>query len=165
MNRTLFLTDAQFKQMTPVSKNVTVSQGISTTLWESQLRYIKPLLCEAFYDELIAEVDTSTLTPENEDLLVNYIRPAQAWYTYYLLIPFAWSKTRDGGQINNTGEFYAAVTREDVKYIQNNTLSYAQDAALRLTKYLHQNENDYPTWKDCNCSEKSDVSPSNFMLI
>lgn len=165
MNRTLFLSDADFKKMTPVSKNVTVSQGVSTTLWEAQLRYIKPLLCDAYYDELITEIQTSTLTPENEELLDNYIKPCQAWYTYYLLIPFAWSKTRDGGQINNTGDFYTTVTRDDVKYIQNNTLEYAQDAAIRLVKYLKENRDLYPTWEDCNCDERSDVSPSNFMLI
>lgn len=165
MNRTLFVTDAQFKNMVPISANVTVKMGISTTLWEAQQRYIKPLLCDTFYEELVDEIETSTLTPENLELLRDYIAPTQAWYAYYLIIPFSWSKTRDGGQVIQQGDFYNAVNREDVKYLQNNALDYAQDAALRLRKYLDDNDDFYPTWKDCQCYEKSDVSPTNFMVI
>jgi len=165
-NRTLFTSDAKFKQIVPISKNVTIENSVDATLWEAQKRFIKPILCDEYYDELIEQINTDTLTVDNRNLLENYVQDCHAWYTYYILLPFIWVKVRDAGTVNQVGDNYSTVSREDVKYLTRNALEYAQSAAIRLKKELETNTDIYVTYHtQCHCQTEEEQVKTNIMII
>lgn len=169
MTRKLFLTDAKFKEMVPVSKNVEVAGTVSLPIFEAQRRFIEPVLCKDFYTEILdltveVRAGTNSFTTIQEDLVLNYIQPAVAWYAYYILIPINWSKTRDAGQVTQSGDYYATVTKSDILFLQNQAQSFAEDAIIRLKKFLDENRDEFPTYQSCNeCDSHYNIGNKYFM--
>lgn len=166
MTRKLFLTDAKFKEMVPVSKNVEVSGTVALPIYEAQRRFVEPILCKDFYTEILDKTvevrnGTGTFTTLEEELVLDYIQPCVAWYAYYILIPMNWSKTRDAGQTTATGDYYTAVTKTDIEFLQNQAQNFAEDAAIRLKEFLEDNKSTFETYENCFCKDYKDGSLFN----
>lgn len=164
MARILFLSSSKFKDITPISENVRVGDKIDTVIWEAQHRYIKPILCASLYDEITTQINDNTLSDANRTLLQDYIQPALAFYTYYLLLPYSWVKVREAGPTNSQGDNYVVVGRNDVEYLRDTALSSAQEWALRAQEYIDDNKSDFPSY-ECDFDEANGVVNPHFMSV
>lgn len=166
MKRTLLLSSALFKEITTASNNIEVEGNLDTVIFDAQVRYLKPILCDDFYNELITQVSGGTLTPTNTTLLNTYVRPSLAYYTLYLYYPYGWAKIRDAGVTTQNGDFYSVVSRNDLEYLRGIALDSAQSYALELRKELNDNKQTlYATYNNCDCDERGDISGDFFMVV
>jgi hypothetical protein len=160
--RTLFISQEDFKDRVDLSDNV-LSKYIIPNIASVQDRYIKKILCKDFYDELIVQIDNSSLTTANDTLVEDYIKPAMVFRSYarYLATanifstPSGFRKFRE----DNSDSAEAA----DMSAFLNQANSDATFYERELFEYLENNLDDYPTYRDeCKCSNIKALS--NFKI-
>lgn len=166
VTNTLLLSADNFKQLTVVSKNIDEQQQVGPIIFDAQKRYLQPILCDDFYDELITQIENNTVTDTNLTLLNKFVRPTLAKYALYLYILHGWVKIRQAGAVNETGDNYQVVTRDDIKYLRRETLETAQTYALQLQQELDKyRSTKYETYNDCDCDERGGINQVNFFIV
>ncbi len=153
MNLTdLLMTDADFYEVAPVSKNTDVTASILQLIRQSQENYILPVICEDMYDELQEQINTNTVTADNAALL-SYIKPPLAWFTLHELYPFMWAKSREMGVVKQKNDSVEAVQLSDVTYLRGQALKNAHKGIERLINYICKNRALFPliTVVSCGC--------------
>lgn len=152
MNLTdLFITDADFYSVAPVSQNTDVTASILQMILQSQENYILPIICNDMYDELQLQINTNTLTVDNIDLL-SYIKSPLAWFTLYEAYPFIWAKAREMGVVKQKNDSVEAVDLTDVTYLRGQAYKNAKKGVERLVNYICNNKALYPLIKVISCN-------------
>ena len=152
MNLTdLFITDADFYEVAPVSKNTDVTASILQMILQAQENYILPIICDDMYNELQTQINTNTVTADNA-VLLSYIKPALAWFTLYELYPFMWAKAREMGVVKQKNDSVDAVQLSDVTYLRGQAYKNAEKGVERLRKYVCDNKILYPLITVINCN-------------
>lgn len=149
---TILVTESQFKSITPTSWNVQHS-AVKTMILNAQELYIRPLLCDKFYEEIIDQVKNSTLTVANKKILDEYISKIVAWYGLYHYLPFNWARIREQGLVLQNGDTASPVGLEDLTYVREEVRKTAESYVAQLRKFLCENAKDYPNF-DCGCCGK-----------
>lgn len=152
--RTLFISQQDFKDRVDLSDNI-LSKYIVPSIALVQDRYIKKILCKLFYDELIAQIDASTLTAANDTLVDDYIKPAMVYRSYarYLANSNVFSTPSGFRKYKEENSDTAEVA--DMQALMNQANSDAAYYERELIDYLENNEDDYPTFRDnCKCGPK-----------
>lgn len=103
------------------------------------------------HDELVEEIQGSTLTAENT-LLVEKIRRSLSYYTLAESLPhMRVVLDGDGVKTVSSTDFYDASRTagdEMIVDLRMKSLENARMYRAEINKFLYQNADDYPTWKD-----------------
>lgn len=86
MTITLLISEQTVKDLLPISENIKISTALRQKIYDAQIQYLKPLICNDLYNELILQKSTNTLTPNNL-LLLDQVQPALAYYSLFLFLP------------------------------------------------------------------------------
>lgn len=126
----------------------------------AQRKYIRPFLGDEFYDEIVDQVENSTLTPDNQELLDDYLKSALA----YFIIDSAWARIAvnisSKGIVKNTSETTTPASANESHLIRNSYRTKADDWLNEAEYFIgKQKENDntkYPLFRqDCATSDRS----------
>jgi hypothetical protein len=136
-------------------------------------RFLVPVLCRAFYEDLIAQKTTDTsnyntaigpVVPkfggnaDYEYLWVNYLAEVAARAVFYCSIPTIGIQTGSNGVYLNGTTYGESAGVAGMKYLQDNQLQYIDLTIKRMKRYLCENYTLFPLWpvdkfcKDCGCS-------------
>lgn len=160
--RTLFISQQDFKDKVNLSDNV-LSKYIIPSIALVQDRYIRKILCDDFYDELITQVDAGTLTSANETLIDDYIKPAMVYRAYARYVSTANVYSTASGLRKFVEQDSEAATASDLASIIKQAESDAVFYERELYEYLEDNEDNYPTYRDnCKCSKVKSIT--NFKI-
>jgi hypothetical protein len=151
----LLLSEAEFKELAPVSNNVQYETPAPQVIHAAQWEYVRPVLCDALFNEVLDQVVNDTLTTANAALM-EYIRPALAWWAYATYLPFALVRARESGPSFQLGQTIQPATNPDLQNTRNAALSTAGSFANALQKFLHDNRADYPLYECSCCKPHSD---------
>jgi hypothetical protein len=111
----------------------------TTSIEQTQLKHIKPVLTEDLYDLIVTENNASSLSAVNQTIFDNYIVPAMYWFVKHDVILDIAIKSNSKGVNRSFGNFSEQGTNTDV--------SHTMEVALeRMTEYIQDNETDYPTY-------------------
>ena len=105
-----FVSQDYIKKYTPIDGNVD-QKLLNPVIRSAQEDHIKPLLGTDLYDELVSDINASTVTGDYKTLLDDYIRPAlREWVVYESLAVLSF-KIRSNGVIvqNNEGGTAASI--------------------------------------------------------
>lgn len=154
------------KEFTPVSGNITITNGIRQMILQAQERFIKPILCKSLYNEILDEIENNNLSPDNDYLLEYYIKPTLAYYTYWLMLPNMWAKTRDAGVVKMEGDSYSQTTSNELIYIREQAKETAYHFGLNLKQYILENLNNYPAYNNDSCKDcDNQVFDTRFFIV
>lgn len=145
MNRTTFLTSEDLKDFTPISKNVDVSQ-IENFVEIAETLYIIPIIGEALYTDLISKIETGVLTG-NTITLVDHIKNASAWYSFFEASTFIRTKSTNKGIVQGFSDNSQVVDLDDFKNFRQSILDKATFFTNYLIKYLEKNKLLFPLWR------------------
>lgn len=109
--------------------------------------YIQRILGYNFFEDLLVKFNNGT-TNFDEDLLINYIKDAGAYYTLYEAVPFISFRISNKGVVTQSGEFSQGNGVETVEYIRQKVLAIAKRYEDELRKFLDINKNKYPLYLD-----------------
>jgi len=121
-------------------RNVDVAKIRDNIILGAQLRHIKPVLGEDFYDLVIA-------TPSSYTALVEKINPPLAYFVKYYILPVLKTEVGTVGMAQIRGQNRNAPPDSDYDLMQNNALDSANMLIEELVKYLNDNEALYPDYE------------------
>jgi len=164
--------DAQFIDINYLRKQTAIAGNVDATellpfIAEAQSMYIQELIGTKLYEELIEAVYNSTLgspvIPLTTDQinLLNKIQPSLAYYTMYVGMPFTMVKWKNKGlqknSSNDTGGTFPEL--REMQYLRENVLNTAKFYADRITKFLCNYSELYPSYT--NQGQNADIYPKS----
>lgn len=118
-----------------------------------QIKYIKHILGKELFDELLAQIEAGSLTPEN-DVLISKIKPALSWLVYSNYIIDANLHSDSAGIIKNVDDNYTLADKEELASISKRAWGNWQVYQNELYMFLKENANDYPLFDVIKCYRK-----------
>ena len=139
----------------------------------SEERILIPVLCRAFYNDLIAQktTDDSNYNPDigavvpkfganadYETLWKNYLQEVTARAVFMMSLDDITLQTGSNGLFINNSQYAEAAGIEGMKVKEDRALEKLNFATQRMLAYLCKNKDLYPLWpyknfcKDCGCS-------------
>lgn len=120
----------------------------------AQRHYLKPFLGSDYYDEILTQVENTSLTSDNSTLLNDWIKPMLAYYIVYDAFPSIRANVTSRGIMINESETSVAASSSDFAMLRQNYLSMAERWKKDCEDYI----NDV---KDSDSSKYPDFKPKN----
>jgi len=125
------------------------------------------ILCNDFYDEVLAVVD-GTATSAVITTLLPFIRDFLVYKTYAeYLIGAGLMSTAEGLRVS-TSEVSEQASPQQMAAVVAQAEGWANDYQDRLVNFLSLNADDYPTWRDSicgGCSDRRVLANNQFSLV
>lgn len=134
----------------------------------AEIRFLKPLICNEFYQYLILEKDGRVSSynidicpledaypndPILEKLWTEFLLPYLSYCVLFQALPYIAIKTTSNGIFTNETQFAENVGKTGFKILQDTTLSNIEILREELRKHLCKNQNIYPLFcADCHCN-------------
>ena len=154
---TYIVTVEDFKTRANISANILTDRFKQESGIEQEI-FGKKILCIDFYNEILLQIETYTLSTANEALLP-YLKD-------YLVFKIYSSYLVDGNiivtpsgfrtQVDSTSSLPTDKQMAEVERKADRRAKYYQD---QLVNFLTSNATDYPLWKDSQCSCNSNIRP------
>lgn len=141
-----FISTAYLKAETPIQENVE-DNILIPYIKLSQSVHIQQALGSHYYNFLMEAVATKSLTVKDKDLLINYIQPALAQFTFYEVLPHLNFKITNKAISQQNSEFSNPSGVTEVKYLRNSVRDLAEFLLKRLQNELNGCKSDYPEYK------------------
>lgn len=152
----VLMRDDYFVEYSPLPKNYNLSEirpyyKISDDLW------IKPILGVPLFEELLEQVNTNTLTPENSTLYLMLL-PFLAFAITQEALPFIAYHFSETGITKGFSDNSTSVSINDVNFINTRLRSSLETLKVGFKKWLNEHSDNYPLYKPdiCDCSNECD---------
>lgn len=159
----LFRTTAEFQAQQNINTSRRTFVAMLPIINQVAKRHIIPALGQEQYDELVTQVEGNTLTEENETLL-ELVRAAQAaWAVHYAADKLPILPDQDGFRLISNAEavdqrqYSSEITQGAIERIKYSAEHDARRSTADLIAFLHDNEDDYPLWKDSTANPDNDT--------
>lgn len=118
---------------------------------KAQRKYIRPLLGEDFYDEILTQSAAASLTSDNTTLVNSYVKPCLAYYIIYESLPQIKNNISSSGVIELDHEFTRPANRGDYAALRSQILTDADDWRVEVIKFIQDSQEDdsskFPLWE------------------
>jgi hypothetical protein len=144
--KALFITEKQLKDASLINENVSMVK-LRPTVIMCQEMHIQPIIGSDLYKELQTQIIGNSLTPENEDLLSDYIQPCLQMYVQ-MEFPMAFgfqlrNKNVERGSDQNSSMASVSELQRLIDYYRGKAEWYAE----RTTRFILANITDYPAYQ------------------
>lgn len=122
----------------------------TTTIEQTQLKHIRPVLTEDLYDLIVSENNASSLSAVNQTIFDTYIVPAMYWFVKYDVLIDVQYKSNSKGVNKGFGDFSSQGNNDELSYVMHSAFATGIKILERMTKYIEDNDTDYPTYNSGN---------------
>ena len=150
----VLMRDDYFVEYSPLPKNYNLSEirpyyKLSDDLW------LKPILGVPLFEELLEQVNTNTLTPENSTLYLMLL-PYLAFAITQEALPFIAYHFSETGITKGFSDNSTSVSINDVNFINTRLRSSLETLKVGFKKWLNEHSDNYPLYKPdiCDCSSE-----------
>jgi len=119
----------------------------TTTIEQTQLKHLKPVLTEDLYDLIVTENNASSLSAANQTIFDTYIVPAMYWFVKYDVILDAHLKSNSKGINRSFGDFSEQGDNTDISHVMTSAFMTGLKILERMTEYIEDNESSYSTYE------------------
>ena len=141
----LFIAPLEIKETTMIDENVD-EKLIRVVIDEAQSIHIHPIVGTGIYDELKSQKIAGTLTALNTTLINSYLQPALKYWVLYEGIDVFTYKIMNKSVVKKNSENSTTIDTEELIRLQNRFMDKAEWFSERATKYLQENQSDYPLY-------------------
>jgi len=143
---------------TAIDKNLLKEKRIEA----GELKHLQEVIGSDFYDELVDQNNTETLTSDNAAVLDPHIKDVLAFYVMLEAVPFMFVDMSDAGIQRQNTEFTDAATREEKADLMSQLRGDADIYKAKLIKFLDDaqdgDSSKYPLYEASkNVNEKVEV--------
>ena len=160
----VLMRDDYFVEYSPLPKNYNLSEirpyyKISDDLW------IKPILGLPLFEELLEQVNTNTLRPENSTLYLMLL-PFLAFAITQEALPFIAYHFSETGITKGFSDNSTSVSINDVNFINTRLRSSLETLKVGFKKWLDDHSDSYPLYKpnNCDCVQSSGCDNDYWLL-
>lgn len=144
----LFITRNDIIKNTPLQGSIDADRLLNFVR-TAQDKYILNLLGTVLFYKLQEDISNgtfSTLAPAYQDLMKEHIKPTLIWYACVEYIPFSSVQFKSEGAVRHETETAKAVSKNDVDYLLQKSMSNADYYATRMQNYLVSFSNQIPEY-------------------
>jgi hypothetical protein len=152
-----FISESDLKGITVIQQNVDPYLLVPFIKVAQEIN-IEQFLGIALTTTLKDGIQNNNLSPANQTLLDEYIKPSLAFYTFYEALPFLNSKVTNKGIVLKSSDNSTNVSDATLGGLRSQTKNYAEYYKNRMENFLCDNKANYPTWK----SDKVSINTRNF---
>lgn len=153
-----FISEEKLKQNSLINENVD-DKIIRPLLIMVQDMYIQPAIGSGLYNELINQIDNSTLTAANITLITDYIQSSVIWWIMAEAPMSITYKFRNKGVQTQNSDNSSPASIEDLISVADNYKYKAEWYTKRLSNFLYANSTTYPLF--LNAGNAYDTIHSN----
>lgn len=153
-----FISEEKLKQNSLINENVD-DKIIRPLLIMVQDMYIQPAIGSGLYNELINQIDNSTLTAANTTLITDYIQSSVIWWIMAEAPMSMTYKFRNKGVQTQNSDNSSPASIEDLISVADNYKYKAEWYTKRLSNFLYANSTTYPLF--LNAGNAYDTIHSN----
>lgn len=153
-----FISEEKLKQNSLINENVD-DKIIRPLLIMVQDMYIQPAIGSGLYNELIDQIDNSTLTAANTTLITDYIQSSVIWWIMAEAPMSMTYKFRNKGVQTQNSDNSSPASIEDLISVADNYKYKAEWYTKRLSNFLYANSTTYPLF--LNAGNAYDTIHSN----
>lgn len=144
----LFITRNDIIKNTPLQGSIDADRLLNFVR-TAQDKYILNLLGTVLFYKLQEDIENgtfSTLAPAYQDLMKEHIKPTLIWYACVEYIPFSSVQFKSEGAVRHETETAKAVSKNDIDYLLQKSMSNADYYATRMQDYLISFSNQIPEY-------------------
>jgi deoxyribodipyrimidine photolyase len=156
---TFILSVTDFENVIDLNNNIAQNR-LKQVFGRVQEPALLPIICREFYNELIEEIETNTLTTANE-ILLPYIKDFLIYKSMARYYATANYKSTPAGIRVHTDTISSQANPDQMRQLidmVNKDASFYQD---ELVNFLQANQDDYPTWRDSSCGNCNNFSKAS----
>ena len=142
---TLFISEQYMRDNLPISRNLD-TKDITPNIQAAQELYLQDILGSVFYEYLMNVYSAQTLNANEIILVQDYIKPAVAYRTLEMALPFLSYQIKNKGAQRQFEDFGDSADFTQLRFIINETGNRAQFYERRLVRYLNVNNTLYPQY-------------------
>jgi hypothetical protein len=141
----LMCSEQRLKSFTSINENVSPSDLVP---WIKvvQDNVIQYQIGSTFYFEIMGEILSGTVTPQNQFLLDNYLSYAVLHYALEKLLPWAKYKIYNKSVLSPNSENSDSITLDELKFLQTEARNTAQVYISNCISWIQNHPGDYPTY-------------------
>ena len=117
---------------------------------KAQRKYIRPLLGDDFYDEILTQVAGTSLSADNTTLLNDYLKPCLAYFVIADAFPQIKNNVTSSGVMTLDHDFATPASRTDYAALRSAMYTDAEDWRKEAIKYIEDTQESdsskYPLW-------------------
>ena len=144
------INDKYLREFSPIPLNFNLKE-IHNYIKYSEVIWLKPLIGDDLYDELVEQVANNSLTQENSTLLVEAIWPYLGFCVVYESLPFIWSHVSEVGITKGKSDNSDSLELKDLTLLQNHLRAQVEARKDYLKKWLCERNEYFPTLDCCSC--------------
>lgn len=164
MNTFPMVTMADLKTYLNIDTNIDPQQ-FKTGTFNAQNIQLPNYICQDLIDELVTQISTNTLTPDNQNLM-EYLKPALCNATLYDIFPLIHSRVSNTGVQQQAGENGSSVDTAHMKYLRGEYNSRAESYMNKCLTFLKDNASLYPLFScDSDCKKTGTKYGIGFVKI
>lgn len=141
----LFISENYIKENTLIDGNVD-AKYIKITIADAQRLHILPILGTGLYNEISGQITAGTLTALNRTLLRDYIQDALKYWVVYEGIDLFTYKVTNKSIVKKDSDNSESISESEGIRLMDRNRDKAEYFSERITKYLIENETDYPLY-------------------
>lgn len=128
-------------------------------------RYIKPILCTAQYDALLAAIKANTETADQLTLIVKVRRSLAKWVVYEACMQIPFLPDQEGFRIISNADsvdqrsYPQQSFQQAIQGIRESCERSAKTFTADLVEFLYDNKDDYPLWEASTCNKLNNTDP------
>lgn len=147
----ILINEAYFKAYSPIPRNYNWEE-IRPFIHTAEKIWIEPVLGTALYEELLEQVNTNEVTPENSTLLLQ-IYPYLAMAAVYESLPFIIFHVSEIGITKGRSDNSDSLSSKDTNYINSHIKAQIEVCKSLLKKFLNKHKDTYPLYRGEGCDD------------
>lgn len=146
------------KQYSPIPKNYNLDE-VENYVKVAELIWVKPIIGDNFYDELLDEIEDNEVTDANSTLLLS-IYPLLGFAVVYEALPFIWANVSEVGITLGHSDNSNSVELKDLDYILKHLRAQIEARVDNLKDFLKTHSESFPLYEniDDSCCKKNETS-------
>ena len=158
------INEAYFKAYSPIPDNYNI-KDIEPYFKVAEEIWVKSLIGVPLYDELLEEVNTNNVSPEDSTLLL-MLYPYLAFAITYEALPFISYHLSEVGLTVGHSDNSTAAPVSGINLISTRLRSTLETLKSNFKKWLDDHSDNYPLYKPniCDCVQSSDCDNDYWLL-
>lgn len=144
------INDKYLKIFSPIPLNYDMAE-INNYVKLSEVQWILPVIGDAWYEELIDQVQNNELTDENSTALLEAIYPYLGFAVAYESLPFQWVHISQVGVTKGHSENSESASLKDLTLVQNHLRGQLEARKDYCIKWLDEHSTSFPLYIPTNC--------------
>ena len=114
--------------------------------------WIEPVIGHDWYEELLSQVKTNSLTEENSTALVEAIWPYLGFAVAYEALPMTWASVTELGVVKGHSDNSESLTMKDLTLVQQHIRSQVEARKDYCKRWICEHYTYYPLADVCACN-------------